>query len=438
MFFIDSLSSFLFRSAKNISIVFVVAIFLVSCSHLQGGSGGGGYHIANRNNAPSAEKKPYVLLISIDGYRHDYTDRYKPKHLLRIRNKGSFATSLRPTFPSKTFPNHYSIVTGLHAGRHGIVDNKFYSPNLQQDYRLNKKESVQEGRFYGGAPIWVVAEKQNMLTASYFWPGSEAEIQGERPTYYYNYDHHRSHKARVHQVIQWFSLPEERRPHFVTLYFSDVDSAGHKHGVNSSELQAAITKVDESLGGLLEKLEALPISVNVVIVSDHGMMDTNLEKVDYLSDYLTEKDLENVRFFESSTQVSLYVPSKKQRDSLYKKLKFDSLGARFQVYKKEEMADPWHFSEHDSVPDILVVAKPPYSVCVQKGCRVPKGSHGYDPYKYRSMHGILYVYGPNFVRGKRVPTVSNVDIYPQLLKILDLDQMGKIDGQDEALRALVK
>lgn len=408
------------------------------CSLFSKGSSPENYHVIDRSNSEESQKKPYLVLVSIDGYRHDYTDRHKPKNLLKIRNRGSFATSLRPTFPSKTFPNHYSMLTGLHAGSHGIVDNRFYSPKLKKRYKLSDRSAVQDGRFYSGNPVWVVAEKQKMLTAPNFWPGSEAEINGERPTYYYEYKHGMSHKERVKQTLNWLSLPKEKRPHFITLYFSDVDTAGHKFGPNSKELKEAIQKVDNSLGMLLEGLAKLDFPVNLVVASDHGMTQLNKKKVQYLEDYLSPKELQEIRVVESTTHLHLYIDNPQKVNPIYNKLKFDAIGSRFRVYKRAEMKDPWKFSGHVHVPDIFVSVKPPYGICKKRGCRIYSGMHGYDPYKYRSMHGILYVMGPHFVRGKRVPTVNIVDVYPMLLKALKLERISKIDGNPAALGSLVK
>ena len=239
-------------------------------------------------NAPQHLNQPYVLLISIDGYRYDYTTRFKPPALTKFTQKGIQAQGLIPIFPSITFPNHYAIATGLRADKHGIVANTFWDPSRGELYQITDRHHVEDGRWYQGEPLWVAAVKQQMVAASYFWVGSEADVQGIRPHYWFRYDGATPNSQKVRQVLDWFRLPPKERPHLVTLYFPQVDKIGHYFGPNSREIRESVLDLDRSLKVLFEGLENLDIDVNVIVVSDHGMEESPPDKTIYLSDYIPE------------------------------------------------------------------------------------------------------------------------------------------------------
>ncbi len=189
--------------------------------------------------------KPYVILVSFDGYRWDYPEKANTSVLDSIAKHGVKAESLQPCFPSKTFPNHYSIVTGLYPDNHGIVNNTFYSPKMKDIYKIGKTEAVEDGRYYSGTPIWNLAEQQGVKSASFYWVGSEANIENMRPTYYKKYVHDFPFEQRVDTVISWLKLPAAERPHLILLYFHEPDSKGHKYGPDSEEVAQTVTEMNE-------------------------------------------------------------------------------------------------------------------------------------------------------------------------------------------------
>src|SRR5687767_8370331 len=168
--------------------------------------------------------KPSLVLLSFDGFRADYLNRFDLPNFRRFIARGTRADAMRPVFPSTTFPNHYSLVTGLHPGHHGIVENGFFDPARNAAYSFRNEATVTDGSWYGGEPIWVTAERQGMVAASFFWPGSEAAIKGVRPTSWNKYDGTIPNADRVATVLEWLRRPAEQRPHVITLYFSDVDA----------------------------------------------------------------------------------------------------------------------------------------------------------------------------------------------------------------------
>jgi predicted AlkP superfamily pyrophosphatase or phosphodiesterase len=231
-----------------------------------------------------------ILLISLDGFRWDYFEKTDTPNLDRLAQTGVKARGLIPVFPTKTFPNHYSIITGLYPENNGVVGNIMFDPIMVDTFSVYERESVSDGRWYGGEPLWVTAEKQGVTAATMFWAGSEAEINGLRPSYWHPYDHDLPHADRIQQALAWFDLPPERRPRLICMYFPDIDDGGHI-GTNSPELMEVIQRVDSSLGVIFEGLiqRGMMEKINIVVLSDHGMTEIDSTQVIFLDDYIDIK-----------------------------------------------------------------------------------------------------------------------------------------------------
>lgn len=219
----------------------------------------------------AAAGKPLVILISMDGFRADYLDRGITPNLSRLAADGARG-AVRPSFPSKTYPNHYTLVTGLRPDRHGLVDNVMVDPLIPGvTFRLSDRTTVKDSRWWSDAtPLWVTAERQGVIAASVFWPGSETAIQGAQPTYWLTFDQEVSAEARVDQVLAWLDLPVERRPGFISLYFDETDTAGHHDGPDSNGLNAAVAHTDAAIGRLTAGLAARSLAADLMITADHG------------------------------------------------------------------------------------------------------------------------------------------------------------------------
>ncbi|MBP7460545.1 MAG: alkaline phosphatase family protein [Candidatus Delongbacteria bacterium] len=381
--------------------------------------------------------KPYVLLISIDAYRYDYTDRFNPPNLRRFRDEGSWAQAMQSVYPSKTFPNHYSIITGLYPSHHGIVDNKFYDRKRREVYSIGNREMVEDGSWYGGFPIWVVCERNRITTASFFWVGSEADIQGIMPTYYYNYDSKITYDQRVDQVVQWFRLPESQRPRFVTLYFAEVDAIGHKYGTDSPELAATIAELDQSLGRLFRELEQIDLPINIIVVSDHGMQDVDLEDITYIDDYI---NTDSCQVFTGSTQAGIYLRPYQSPDSVLNLLNTNR--RHFKAYRQDKAPRHWHLDESPRLPDIIVDMESPYIIAERRkekssNSDYSKAMHGYDPEYCQAMDGIFYAQGPHIKSGKILPKFQNIHVYPFILKLMGLESPMPVDGSEKVLKPLL-
>jgi predicted AlkP superfamily pyrophosphatase or phosphodiesterase len=373
-----------------------------------------------------ATAKPYVVLVSIDGFRFDYAERFKTKNILAVRDNGAAAASMIPSFPSVTFPNHISIVTGLYPEHHGIVGNSFFDPERKAQYSI--KTTATDGSWYQrGTPLWVLAEQQHVIAGCMFWPTCDGEIQGVRPTYFKKYDGTFPDEKRVNQVIDWLKLPADQRPHFITLYFSEVDSAGHKFGPESLETVEAALQVDRMIGKLREGLDGLKLPVNLILVSDHGMQDVKDGEVSLTGDL----DAPNVHAELDGPVALIYCKDAEAVEKTYLKLKKNS---KLDVYKRAETPASWHFNENPRSGDLVAIVKgaavftltDPGAKRVQRN--PPRGEHGYDPRKFGTMHAIFYAIGPNIRPETKFASFENVNVYPFIVKILGLKPPEQLDG----------
>jgi len=390
--------------------------------------------IQNRANSKEQQKKPYVILISADGFRYDYAKRYDATHLLKLSKTGVQAESMIPSFPSVTFPNHYSIVTGMYPAHHGLVNNSFLEEKSGQRYSMSAKAKVKEAKWYGGTPLWVLAEQQQMISASMFWVGSEAEIKGIRPTRYYDYTEKLSIDDRINIVKDWLSLPEEKRPHFITFYLSEPDHAGHSFGPEAVETKNAIKMVDSVIYKLTETIKPLDLPVNYIFVSDHGMTTADQENPIKKP---VEIDTAKYIIAASGTMMDIHAKNKADVLPLYQKLKVQQQD--YKAYLKSEMPKNLNYSTTDDwmgrIGDILLLPKWPK---VFSNRKPGVGHHGFDPYEVKDMHATFIAWGPAFKENLQIPSFENVNIYPLVAKILGLNYQEKIDGKVEVLEPILK
>jgi predicted AlkP superfamily pyrophosphatase or phosphodiesterase len=388
----------------------------------------------NRTNTKVQQDKPYVILISADGFRYDFARRYDAKNLIRLANTGVEATSMKPSFPTLTFPNHYSIATGLYPAHHGIVSNRFYDPARKEIYALGKKESVEDGTWYGGTPLWVLAEKQQMVSASFFWVGSESDVQKTRPTYYFKYSEVFKFDRRLQILKEWLALPADRRPHLITFYFPEVDHAAHSFGVYSKETEEAVHILDRSIGEMNKMCAATGLPINFVFVSDHGFTDVDTVNT------LTVPPIDTSKFLvsTSSNLVQIYAKEKKDIVPAYNALK--KLDNHYTTYLAENVPADWHYGELDDyynrVGDIILASDEPF-IFYSRGRKSP-ATHGFDN-KLQEMQATFYAWGPAFKKNLKINNFENVHVYPMIAKILGLTfDPESIDGRVEVLEGILK
>jgi alkaline phosphatase D len=390
-------------------------------------------------NAPQQLAKPYVILVSLDGFRYDYAKRYHAEHLLALAAEGASASEgMLPAYPSITFPNHYTIVTGLYPEHHGIVANSFYDPARKETYRYHDSKSVGDGTWYGGTPLWVLAEQQGMRSASFFWVGSEADVQGVRPTYYLKFDGSFPNPKRVEQVLAWLRLPPEQRPHMITLYFSDTDTAGHRFGPDSPQVADAVHELDSEIGKLMDGLKEIKLPVDLIVLADHGMV-----KVDGAPIHLEQYGL-NAASFAPIVGLELYPKSDEDAQKAYEAMR--GKNDKYAVYRRAQVPAYLHFDSNPREGDPVVVPNGPYfitAVAEPNGQEHPPvGAHGYDVTRMPEMKALFVAAGPDIRHGVVLQPFENVNVYPLVARILGLDitklKTGPVDGKLGVLEGVLQ
>ena len=393
------------------------------------------YVIPGRTNRPDQLKKPYIILISADGFRYDLADKYKAENLIRLRASGVAADFMQPVFPSLTFPNHYSIATGDYPSHNGIVDNNFYDPAKDLVYRMSNKKGVEDSSWYGGTPLWVLAENQGMLSASFYWVGAEAAIRGVRPTYYYKFNSLITMNDRIRYVRNWLLLPEDVRPHLITFYIPDVDHEEHLHGVDSKQVEDAVHYVDRSIAHLVSTIDSLNLPVSYIFLSDHGMVD-----IDTLHTLTLPKAIDTSRFIIMNSQAIVHMYAKNPEDILPAYKILESAAKDYEVYLATKMPARWHYSKKDDrynrIGDIILVSHPP-KVFNLTGRHLDPATHGFDP-AINVMHATFYAWGPAFKENLKIRGFENIHIYPLIADILQLKITDPVDGNLKVLKPIVR
>jgi predicted AlkP superfamily pyrophosphatase or phosphodiesterase len=367
-----------------------------------------------------------LLLISIDGFSQQYWQKYPAPTLEQLAKDGTRAQSMQPAFPTKTFPNHYSIVTGLYPAHHGIVENNMYDASFDAIFRMSKPEEVTNARWWLGEPVWVTAEKQGVKTGTYFYPGSEAAIQGVRPALWQPYDGKISNEQRVQSVLGWLDLPVQQRPKFLTLYFSTVDDAGHAHGPDSTEVAKAIAQVDSALALLVQGLKQRDLygKINIMLVSDHGMARVEEQQVIVLDELFEYKRAALTLW--TAEIVSIF-PKSGELEFIYQQLK-TRLPKQAKVYKKAELPARWNYQGSKRIAPLVVVPDTGWRLMqrakYQQWLESPDkssvtGSHGYDN-NSAEMQAIFVGQGPAFVKGTEISAFANIELYNLMCRILGI------------------
>lgn len=380
--------------------------------------------------------RPILLLVSFDGWRADYASRAPVPNLEALTTHGVRAEALIPSFPTKTFPNHYTIVTGLYPEHHGIIANVIEDPAIGERFTMSAKTAL-DPRWWGGEPVWNTARRQGLRTAAMFWPGSEVPIGGMQPDYWMPFDDDMPDEDRVRQVLEWLALPEEQRPSLVTLYFSDVDTAGHDYGPESPQVQAAIAKLDAQLGAVVSGVERLGLlpRTTIAVVSDHGMSQLDEQRVIFVDDYL---DLNDARVVDWSPLLMLQ-PQPGKDDVVYRALA--GRHPALHVYRREETPAELHYRSNPRIPPILALADDGWTITsharfdrARASGGLRGGDHGYDP-RAASMQALFVAAGPRLRRGVTVVPFENVHLYDFFCAILEIAPAPN-DGDPRVTRPL--
>ncbi|QIG79132.1 alkaline phosphatase family protein [Stakelama tenebrarum] len=377
---------------------------------------------ASSASSVAQTREPVTILISIDGFRRDYLDRGITPVMSALARDGAVA-AMRPSFPSKTFPNHYTLVTGMRPDHHGIVSNSFYDPE-RPDYRFTM---ATDDPFYWDAaePIWVAAEKAGIPTATMFWPGSNVKLDDVRPSSWQQFNQNITGRQRVDAIIDWLRRPEETRPRLLTLYFDTVDTAGHRFGPDAPELEAAVSDVDALIGRLVAGLDTLHQPANLVIVADHGMAEISADRIAQLQDYV---DPQTVSVVETGAFAGL-APVEGHEAEVRDALLGEHPGMT--CWERENIPARLHYGTNPRIPPIFCLADTGWTIL--NGPPNPEwpiqgGTHGYDS-DAPEMLAVFVANGPDIARGVTLQPFDNVDVEPLLRRLIGLPQHdGEIDG----------
>ena len=395
--------------------------------------------VPNRKNSAASLAKPYVILVSADGFRSDYAEKFNAKNILKLAENGVSAKAMIPSYPSVTGPNHYTMITGLFPSHTGFVDNYFYDKKRNDVFGMSIQSKISDGTWLAGTPLWSLAEQQGTLSASLFWVASNSDAGGTRPTYYYQYHEKFSADKKINIVLNWLKLPEEKRPHFITFYFPEVDKNGHLYGTESREVREAVDFVDETLGKLIQKVNELNLpNVNFVFVSDHGMKDVDLENPLEIPKFLLDKN--RFTYINGQTLLRVMVKNEAEVKEVYRDLKKNRT-RDYKVYLTEKFPKKLYYRTSDDrfgrIGQILLLPNAP-KVFLEPGSKKTPGKHGYDPCKVPEMKATFVASGSAFQQNKKIGEFRNVDLYPMVAEILDLKITQPIDGSSKTGKKVLK
>ena len=381
-------------------------------------------------NTKAKQKRHYVVLVSLDGFRYDYLSKWGAPHLAELARTGATAPNgMLPSYPSITFPNHYTLVTGLYPEHHGIVNNSFYDPARHEIYSYRDAKTNQDGSWYSGTPLWSLAEQQGMRAASFFWPGSEAEIAGERPDEYVPFDDTFDDQRRIDQVAQWLALPAPMRPHFITLYYSNTDHAGHAFGPDSTEERDQVHHVDDLIGLLKQKLDATHLPIDLIVLADHGMVKVQ-------GDWVTLDQFADLSHFKVEGG-QLYPESEADAQQAYESFR-SHRDPRFTVYRRANVPSYLHDNQDPREGDPVIVPNGPYAFRAHESTRkLPAGDHGYDVTRMPEMKALFIANGTDIRPRTSLDSFPNVDVYDFIAKLLGLKPAPN-DGELQPLHPALK
>lgn len=387
---------------------------------------------SNQSSSKSDKKDKYVVMLSLDGFRWDYPDSISTPNLDKIKAKGIKAKSLKPAFPTKTFPNHYTMATGLYPDNHGIVLNNFYAPEISKSYSMVDSASRNNPEFYGGEPLWETAEKNGLTAATFFWVGSDVLGAKNKATYWESYDKTIPFSARIDSVINWLKLPKENRPELIMWYMHEPDATGHYAGPHAAPTDSVVRRLDSMLGIFLKKINHLPFKeqINIIVTSDHGMGKISNNRVVNLASHTDSTWFSRI---EGHNPNYLFQVKEGYLDTAYKTL---AQTDHISVWKHGEVPQELNYGNSPRTLDLIVLADSSWSVTYGKKKIKYAATHGFDN-RNKDMHAIFYAFGPDFKENYTAETFENVDLYGLICEILNLEAANN-DGKIKRIKPMLK
>ncbi|MFK7915379.1 MAG: ectonucleotide pyrophosphatase/phosphodiesterase [Pseudomonadales bacterium] len=378
--------------------------------------------------AAAAERT--VIVLSWDGLRHDYIDRLSLPGLERLARDGVRAGRLITVRPSDTFPSHVSLATGTYPDRHGIVGNLFVDRDLGA-YHMSS-----DTRWLQAEPLWIAAERQGVISATYFWVGSEQDWRGQRSRYRQTpFDSSRPEADKAAQIIAWLRLPAAQRPRLIMSYWRGADSVGHRFGPASKRVDQALAQQDAVLQELLAELDALNRweTLTLILVSDHGMVASG----DYLPvrEALRDADIEAQVVGQALAHVFLADPE--QLPAAQAAL--EAVDPVLSVITGSAVPAHWRLQHPQRTGDLVLTVPPPYVLTMPTGfaglvTRTLRwfgwdfGGHGYDP-ELPAMGAAFLAMGAGVEAGTELAQVRAVDVAATVSQLLDIAPPAHSEGQ---------
>ncbi|MDL2247263.1 ectonucleotide pyrophosphatase/phosphodiesterase [Bacteroides sp. OttesenSCG-928-J23] len=404
---------------KKIFALLSLCLILFACSQSE-----------KETNIPPKDEKHYTIIVSLDGFRWDYPTLYETPNLNKMAEAGVSAIML-PSYPASTFPNHYTIATGLVPDHNGLVNNSFWDPETKKYFSITNDEVRYNPHYYLGEPIWITAQKQGVKTGVLYWVGSDVPIKNSHPTYYkvWNDYPQLTDRQRIDTAIEWLQKPEEERPQLIMIYYDEPDGKGHTYGPVSNECKFIVNYLDNLMGTLMDKISKLPIAdrVNLIVTSDHGMTEISKERYVDSNKYLKSEWYDRIA---GNTPTSIFT-KKEYRETVYNTLKSVE---HIRVWKKEDIPAELNYGTSNRLGDIVVA--PELGWQFSNSVRDNIGAHGYFP-ESKDMQVIFYAYGPDFKENYTGSSFVNVDIYPLLAHLLKITP-ETTDGKMERVKQLLK
>lgn len=395
-----------------------------------------GVTCVEHKNAEGTEDRPIVIQVSLDGFRADYMQKLNPPNLKKIIKEGIYAPDMIPSYPTHTYPNHYTLVTGRRPSNHGILSNVFWDSSRKEKYDAFG-DTASDSTWYQGDPIWNVVEKNGMIAHTNQWVASDVHVNGQDPTCYAPYSSKVNTAQRFDVVIDWLKLPAEKRPHYINTYVATIDTAGHAYGPDSQQVKDAVLEADRELGRLWDFIRSSDLPINIVITSDHGMQANYQDKIIFLGD---KADLSGFKWGDKGATVMLYNEDPARVQKAYTEL--IAKENNFKVYLKSEIPAEYKLDPNSPrVGDLLVVSEAGNYITDRTfnpsaPYKVGGGSHGW-PTTNKSMHALFIAAGSNIAKRKIVPDFSNVDVYPFVMELLGVTTSVSFDGSAETLHPYI-
>lgn len=402
------------RSLLSLVVISILFLLAASCSNIE---------------APQ-NSQPYLIVLSLDGFRWDYPEQANTPTLDSLAKVGVH-TNIIPSYPSKTFPNHYAMATGLYPDHHGIVLNSFYAEDIHKQYRLSDRIAVTNPDFYGGEPIWNTAEKQGVKSATLFWVGSEAPINNLRPSHWSTYDQKLPFESRIDSLYTWLTLPENKRPHLIMWYYHEPDGVGHGFGPHGTETIEEIERLDHYLSLFFARMRQIPEfdQLNFIVTSDHGMGELSPDRQVILDEVVDTALLER---FDGWNPVWNLKVKPGNHELVCDQLKKEP---HITFYQHDSIPDRLHYGTNPRTYDYTVEADSGYSIYWSWRIGDSYGTHGYDN-KNTDMHAIFYAAGPIFKSNYKGTPFENVNLYTLMAEIMQIvpePTDGSIENTHEML-----